>query len=136
LLEFYAEKKCKPLEKEILNLKAQILIEYDEGDSGGADSFKAQRMRLTRAQAEGQELKNDQVRGELINVNSAIQIFGKIIGEAITRLDSARSKIPTRVPGLKVTQYDAIDRVYSEARNNLADSDPQQIIDEALPNIT
>lgn len=104
--------------------------------NGEVVDYEAERARLTKEQADGQALKNEKIRANLISVSAAIAVFMEISSIATNRLDSARAEIKTKVPGLSDAQYRTINRIYDDARNAIADVSPEAIIDKIVRDIT
>lgn len=132
LLRFFADKETSKLRKRIEDLQGAMEEMTSEDD---ARQYQKERTRLTKEQADGQELKNAQLRAELVSVELAMEVFAKILGEMVTKLDAAKSKLPTRLTGLSVQQIDAIARLYDDARNSVADLDPDEITDEIVSRV-
>ncbi len=97
--------------------------------------YNAERARLTKEQADGQALKNEKIRANLISVNAAITLFLEITSVATTKLDSARADVKNRMPELTNAQYNTITRIYDDARNAIADVSPEAIVDKVINSI-
>ena len=82
----------------------------------------AERLRLTSAQAEGQELKNEVAHRKLVPVEFLTFAFGKFIPAAASIFDTLVMTLRRRHPDLTPGQLDSINREITKARNLIAQS--------------
>lgn len=81
-----------------------------------------ERLRLTSAQAEHQELKNEVAHRKLIPVEFFAFAFGKFIPAAASIFDTLVMTLRRRHPDLTPGQLDSINREITKARNLIAQS--------------
>lgn len=81
-----------------------------------------ERLRLTSAQAESQELKNEVTQRRLIPVEFFSFAFGKFIPAAASIFDTLVMTLRRRHPDLTPGQLDSISREITKARNLIAQS--------------
>ncbi len=93
-------------------------------------TFETERLRLTTAQADAQELKNEQARANVVPVEFAIHVLAKVANEAAGILDSLPLHIKRRHPEVSKKLLDTIRRELSKSMNALA-----ALNDTALPGI-
>ena len=115
LIEHAVSKRTRRLEQKLTEL----------GDKG---SYESERLRLTRAQADGQELKNEIARGEVVPVDFAVFALGKVMNEAAGILDSLPLHIMRRHPEITNTAITGIKRELAKAMNAIS-----SINETALP---
>jgi len=82
-----------------------------------------ERLRLTRAQAEGQEIKNDIAKGKTAPVEVITVVLSKISGEASGELDSLPLNIKRRHPELENQVIESIKRHCVKAQNAISRTD-------------
>ncbi len=88
--------------------------EYEEG------TMDFERLRLTRAQADGQEIKNEVARGKTAPVEIITLVLSRIAGEASGELDSLPLNIKRRHPELENQVIESIRRHCVKAQNAIA----------------
>ena len=89
-------------------------LEYEPG------TMDFERLRLTRAQADGQEIKNEIAKGKTAPVEIITLVLSKIAGEASGELDSLPLNIKRRHPELENQVIEAIKRHVVKAQNAIA----------------
>lgn len=89
-------------------------IEYEPG------SMEFERLRLTRAQADGQEIKNELARAKTAPVEIIALVLSRIAGEASGELDSLPLNIKRRHPELNNQIIEAIKRHCVKAQNAIS----------------
>jgi len=83
-------------------------------------SMDYERLRLTRAQADGQEIKNEIARGKTAPVEIISLVLSRIAGEASGELDSLPLNIKRRHPDLNNQILESIKRHVVKAQNAIA----------------
>lgn len=83
----------------------------------GDDNMDQERMLLTRAQREGQELKNAQLRRELAPVDLIAWVLGKAGNQIGAILDSIPLKVKKVAPRLSALELETIKREVVKAQN-------------------
>ncbi|WP_160153334.1 terminase small subunit [Microbulbifer sp. ALW1] len=108
-------------------------LERPDPDDGDGLNPVLEQARLAKERADGLALKNKQARGELIPVEIAGPLFGKIASEMAAVLDALEAKIKRRVPSLTATDMEFIKAERVRAQNAAADVD--RLLDELLDEI-
>ena len=88
--------------------------EYEDG------TMDFERLRLTRAQAEGQEIKNELAKGKTAPVEIITLVLARIAGEASGELDSLPLNIRRRHPELQSQIIESIKRHCVKAQNAIS----------------
>lgn len=88
-----------------------------------------ERLRLTAAQAEGQELKNDITRRQSVPTEFATFVMSKLAAEVASILDTLPLTLKRRHPDLEVRHIESVQRELAKARNRAAE------LDERLPGL-
>lgn len=102
------------LRKQAEQLQPAEASEPDEG------SIEHERLRLTRAQADGQEIKNEVSRGKTAPVEIITTVLSRIAGEASGELDSLPLNVKRRHPELENQVIESIKRHCVKAQNAIA----------------
>ncbi|WP_286749425.1 terminase small subunit [Marinobacter sp. UBA2688] len=106
------------------DVRSVIDNRLEKADQSGSNSdIEAERLRLTRAQAEGQEIKNELARGKTAPVEIIALVLSKIAGEASGILDSLPLDIRRRHPELQTAVIESIKRQVVKAQNAIARTD-------------
>lgn len=113
---------------------SQVKPETDPECPDGIDplaelKLTQERLRLTAAQAEGQELKNDISRRRAVPTEFAMFVFSKLAAEVASILDTLPLTLKRRHPDLEVRHIESVQRELSKARNRAAQ------LDERLPGL-
>ena len=98
-------------------------------------TLESERLRLTAAQADAQELKNDVTRGQLIPPEILIPVIAKGINATAGILDSLPLNISRKHPEISGNGIDTIRREIAKAMNTMAafnETSLPAIIDEVL----
>ena len=126
---------CRQAYISYLRGKANGQVKHQEAD-GCADldpqaeqKLLQERLRLTAAQAEGQELKNDIARRRSVPTEFATFVMSKIAAEIASILDTLPLTLKRRHPDLEVRHIESIQRELAKARNRAAE------LDERLPGL-
>ena len=101
----------------------------DDLDPQAEAKLLQERLRLTAAQAEGQELKNDITRRRSVPTEFATFVMSKIAAEIASILDTLPLTLKRRHPDLEVRHIESIQRELAKARNRAAE------LDERLPGL-
>lgn len=105
-----------------------------DGDLDGVDpliemKLAQERLRLTAAQAEGQELKNDIAHRRTVPTEFATFVLSRLTAEISSILDTLPMTLKRRHPDLEVRHIDTVQRELAKARNRGA------ALDESLPDL-
>lgn len=95
-------------------------LSHAEGNSLTAGDMEAERLRLTRAQAEGQEIKNDLAKGKTAPIEIITLALSTIAGAASGILDSLPLDIKRKYPELDSPLIEAIRRQCVKAQNEIS----------------
>lgn len=146
--DFLGIKRQTLIEKNFLTEKRGRLVYYDSRDllvwaieratvklkkmiaPSGESTFDSERLRLTKAQADAQELKNEIARAEVVPVDFATFTLSRVAHEAAGILDSLPLHIKRRHPETSPKLLQTIRRELSKSMNALAG-----INETALPGI-
>lgn len=112
------------IERATVKLKKQI------SPTGGELSLDTERLRLTSAQADAQELKNEIARAQVVSCDFIIFALSKVSSEAAGILDSLPLNITRRHPETSTKLLKTIRRELSKSMNALSG-----LNDTALPGI-
>jgi len=104
------------------------------GDFDGADPniearLTQERLRLTAAQAEGQELKNDVTKRKSVPTDFAVFVLSRLAAEIGSILDTLPLTLKRRHPDLEVRHIESVQRELAKARNRSA------TLDDRLPGL-
>lgn len=88
-----------------------------------------ERLRLTAAQAEGQELKNEVTRRKSVPVEFAMYVLSRLAAEIASGLDTLPLTLKRRHPDLEVRHIESAQREIAKVRNRAA------LLDERLPEL-
>lgn len=91
--------------------------------SEGGDALKAERLRLTRAQAEAQELKNKLAAGEMVSAADATREWQAVLRDVRATVLAVPSRYGATMPHLTAGDVAALDREIRAALEGLADGD-------------
>lgn len=105
-----------------LSRQAENIMPASE-DATEEGTLDHERLRLTRAQADGQEIKNEIARGKTAPVEIITMVLSRIAGEASGELDSMPLNIKRRHPELNNQIIESIKRHCVKAQNAIARTD-------------
>jgi phage terminase Nu1 subunit (DNA packaging protein) len=91
---------------------------------GGEDEqaeLAREKMLLTREQREGQELKNQILRGELVEASKVTLEWARVMASIRSIWLSIPARIRTALPHLRTHEVDSIDRVVRDLLTDMAD---------------
>ena len=91
--------------------------------------LQQERLRLTAAQAEGQELKNEVTKRKSVPVEFATFVLARIAAEIASALDTLPLTLKRRHPDLEVRHIESVQRELAKVRNRSA------MLDERLPEL-
>ena len=83
----------------------------------GDIDYDLERARLTKEQADGQELKNAQARRELAPIDLIEWTLGRFAAQVCPLLEAIPQKVKRRVPSLKSAEVEIIKREIIKAQN-------------------
>lgn len=95
-------------------------LRHAEGNSTTSGEMEAERLRLTRAQAEGQEIKNELARGKTAPVEIIALSLSTVAGAASGILDSLPLDMKRKFPELNTQMIEAIKRQCVKAQNEIS----------------
>lgn len=87
------------------------------------------RLKLTEAQAEGQQLKNEVARRRSVPTEFAMFVFSRLAAEISSYLDTLPLTLKRKHPDLEVRHIESVQRELAKARNRAAS------LDERLPGL-
>ncbi|WP_303289561.1 terminase small subunit [Marinobacter sp. SS5-14b] len=93
----------------------------EQGPSSG--DMEAERLRLTKAQAEGQEIKNELAKGRTVPIELITLTLSTVAGAASGILDSLPLTIKRKYPELDNALIESIKRQCVKAQNEIARTD-------------
>jgi len=101
----------------------------DGDDKDTAKRLEQERLRLTAAQAEGQELKNDITKRKSVPTEFATFVLSRLAAEIGSLLDTLPLTLKRRHPDLEVRHIESVQRELAKARNRAA------TLDDRLPGL-
>lgn len=126
--------------RSVLGFKlAQAEAKQQPEDEVGIDplvdaKLQQERLRLTAAQAEGQELKNEVTKRKSVPVEFATFVLSRIAAEIASGLDTLPLTLKRRHPDLEVRHIESVQRELAKVRNRAASLDDRlpELLDEYL----
>lgn len=119
VIEWYARRECS-LENGVLRKELEELKTLAETDLQPG-SIDYERYRLTRAQADGQELKNAKESAEVVETAFCMFVLSRIAGEISSLLDTIPLSYQRRFPGQDARHADYLKREIAKAMNKSAE---------------
>jgi len=110
-------------------VRAEAPAADDQSDADTAKRLEQERLRLTAAQAEGQELKNDITKRKSVPTEIATFVLARLAAEIGSILDTLPLTLKRRHPDLEVRHIESVQRELAKARNRAA------TLDERLPGL-
>lgn len=110
-------------------VRAEAPAADDAEDGDTAKRLEVERLRLTAAQAEGQELKNDITKRKSVPTEVATFVLSRLSAEIGSILDTLPLTLKRRHPDLEVRHIESVQRELAKARNRAA------TLDERLPGL-
>jgi phage terminase Nu1 subunit (DNA packaging protein) len=93
----------------------------EKADQSGSNvAIESERLRLTSAQAEGQELKNELAKGRIAPIEIITLSLSTVAGAAAGILDSLPLNIKRQYPELSAQMIEAIKRQCVKAQNEIS----------------
>jgi hypothetical protein len=110
-----------------------VIDYYRAAADGGDETYHAERTRLTKAQADVQELKLERERGEVIGAADAMRLWGEIMATFKVRLTSIPRKIaPVAIGCANIIEIqEVLDAEISAALGELSEPDLRAIASKA-----
>ncbi len=127
-IKWYAERDAE-IENEKLRREVEELRQASETDLQPG-TIEYERHRLTRAQADAQELKNARDSAEVVETAFCTFVLSRIAGEIASILDGIPLSVQRRFPELENRHVDFLKRDIIKAMNKAA------ALDELIPNFT
>lgn len=110
-------------------VRAETPAEDGDNNDDTAKRLEQERLRLTAAQAEGQELKNDITKRKSVPTEIATFVLSRLSAEIGSILDTLPLTLKRRHPDLEVRHIESVQRELAKARNRAA------TLDERLPGL-
>jgi phage terminase Nu1 subunit (DNA packaging protein) len=88
--------------------------------AGNTGDIETERLRLTRAQAEGQEIKNELAKGRIAPIEIITQSLATVAGATAGILDSLPLNMKRQYPELSAQMIEAIKRQCVKAQNEIS----------------
>lgn len=104
----------------VANERKKTITKPDEDDPD-APNIDFERWRLTRAQADGQELKNEKDRKEVVEVLFATFVLNRIAAQIAPVLDQIHIRVKRKFPDIPERTIDAIKAEVIKSQNTAAD---------------
>ncbi|MGX7654673.1 terminase small subunit [Shewanella putrefaciens] len=104
----------------VANERKKHLSKPDEDDPNKPD-IDFERWRLTRAQAIGQEIKNEKDLKEVVEVNFATFVLNRIAAQIAPVLDQIHIRVKRKFPDIPERTIDAIKAEVIKSQNTAAD---------------
>lgn len=115
VIEWFAQREAdienEKLRKEVEDLRAAAETDLQPG------SIDYERYRLTKAQADAQEIKNEKERGEVIETEFSTFVLSRTAGEIASILDGIPLSVRRQFPELDNRHIDYIKRDIVKAMN-------------------
>jgi phage terminase Nu1 subunit (DNA packaging protein) len=106
------------------NMHAYIQFWKDKAIGGDDESgMSEEKLRLVRAQATAQELKNEVQKLEVAPIDLFAVVISSVIVQIVGVLDSIPTKIKRNVPGVSATMIELIKKEIVQTQNIAADVD-------------
>ncbi|MVW75384.1 terminase small subunit [Pseudomonas xionganensis] len=110
-------------------VRPEVPIEFGAVDPQLEARLTQERLRLTAAQAEGQELKNEVTKRQSVPVTFATFVLSRLAAEIGSILDTLPLTLKRRHPDLEVRHIESVQRELAKARNRSA------TLDDRLPGL-
>ena len=127
VIKWYAERDAE-IENEKLRREVEELRQASEADLQPG-TIEYERHRLTRAQADAQELKNARDSAEVVETAFCTFVLSRIAGEIASILDGIPLSVQRRFPELENRHVDFLKRDIIKAMNKAA------ALDELIPGL-
>ena len=127
VIKWYAERDAE-IENEKLRREVEELRQASETDLQPG-TIEYERHRLTRAQADAQELKNARDSAEVVETAFCPFVLSRIAGEIASILDGSPLSVQRRFPELENRHVDFLKRDIIKAMNKAA------ALDELIPGL-
>lgn len=110
-------------------VRPEVLPPSEGIDPDAEARLTQERLRLTSAQAEGQELKNDITKRKSVPTGFATHVLSRLAAEIGSILDTLPMTLKRRHPDLEVRHIESVQRELAKARNRAA------TLDDRLPGL-
>ncbi|OEO24058.1 DNA packaging protein [Pseudomonas sp. J237] len=110
-------------------VKPEVAPDMDGVDPMAEMKLTQERLRLTSAQAEGQELKNEVTKRKSVPADFATFVLSRLAAEIGSILDTLPLTLKRRHPDLEVRHIESVQRELAKARNRSA------TLDDRLPGL-
>lgn len=101
--------------------KRKTLSGLSVGDDGQIYDYESERARLTKEQADAQEMKNALQRRDVVGIEVLESFCIRLGSEIGSVLDAAILNVKRTCPDLRAEQLGAVEREITKARNRAAD---------------
>jgi phage terminase Nu1 subunit (DNA packaging protein) len=125
---FYSVRQV--LDNRLLHQRHQIESANSQGSSVNESDLDFERLRLTRAQADNMEIKNEIARGQSAPIELITLVLSKVSGEAAGEIDSIPLNVRRKHPALNAQVIEDIKRHCVKAQNAVSRVD--EILESAL----
>lgn len=105
----------------VANERKKHLIKQDGQDDDDKPNIDFERWRLTKAQADGQELKNEKDRKEVVEVNFCTFVLNRIAAQIAPVLDQIHIRVKRKFPDIDDRTIDAIKAEVIKSQNTAAE---------------
>jgi phage terminase Nu1 subunit (DNA packaging protein) len=110
-------------------VRPEVIDDFEGADPNVEAKLTQERLRLTAAQAEGQELKNEVTKRKSVPTDFAVFVLSRLAAEISSILDTLPLTLKRRHPDLEVRHIESVQRELAKARNRSA------TLDDRLPGL-
>lgn len=110
-------------------VRPEVLDDFEGADPNVEAKLTQERLRLTAAQAEGQELKNEVTKRKSVPADFAMFVLSRLAAEIGSILDTLPLTLKRKHPDLEVRHIESVQRELAKARNRAA------TLDDRLPGL-
>ena len=128
VMEWFAERKCEPLNSRIQELSDSQVTEFAEG------TIEYENHRLTKARADAQILANQKALKEVVETAFAMFVLSRVAAQIGSILDTVPLNVRRRFPELETRHIEHIKREIVKAQNIAAGLDGMlpELLDEYI----
>lgn len=110
-------------------VRPEVPVGFEGVDPNVEAKLSQERLRLTAAQAEGQELKNEVTKRKSVPTDFAVFVLSRLAAEIGSILDTLPLTLKRKHPDLEVRHIESVQRELAKARNRSA------TLDDRLPGL-
>ena len=128
VMEWFADRKCEPLNSRIQELSDSHVTEFAEG------TIEYENHRLTKARADAQILANQKALKEVVETAFAMFVLSRVAAQIGSILDTVPLNVRRRFPELETRHIEHIKREIVKAQNIAAGLDGMlpELLDEYI----